>query len=56
MNYGLRHGTVLKLTSGRSSSASYELTDGKEYIRVVSTMACNIHEAVDPTDAATTTY
>jgi len=36
-NYGLRHGTVLKLTSGSSSSASAAFTAGTEYIRVVST-------------------
>jgi len=34
MNYGLRHGTVLKLTSGASSSSSSAFTDGTEYIRV----------------------
>jgi len=56
MNYGLRHGTVLKLTSAASSSASDAFTDGTEYIRVVSTIACHIHVAVSPTAAATTTY
>ena len=56
MNYGLRHGTVLKLTSGSSSSASAAFTDGTEYIRVVSTIACHIHVAVSPTAAVTTTY
>jgi hypothetical protein len=56
MNYGLRHGTVLKLTSGSSSSASAAFTDGTEYIRVVSTIACHIQVAVSPTAAATTTY
>ena len=56
MNYGLRHGTVLKLTSASSSSASDAFTDGTEYIRVVSTIACHIHVAVSPTAAATTTY
>ena len=54
MNYGLRHGTVLKLTSGSSSSASAAFTDGTEYIRVVSTIACHIQVAVSPTAAATT--
>ena len=54
MNYGLRHGTVLKLTSGSSSSASSAFTDGTEYIRVVSTIACHIQVAVSPTAAATT--
>ena len=47
MNYGLRHGTVLKLTSGSSSSASDAFTDGTEYIRVVSTIACHIKVAVE---------
>ena len=56
MNYGLRHGTVLKLTSAASSSASDAFTDGTEYIRVVSTIACHIHVAVSPTAATTTTY
>ena len=56
MNYGLRHGTVLKLTSGASSSSSSAFTDGTEYIRVVSTIACHIHVAVSPTAAVTTTY
>ena len=56
MNYGLRHGTVLKLTSAASSSASDAFTDGTEYIRVVSTIACHIHVAVSPTAAVTTTY
>ena len=56
MNYGLRHGTVLKLTSGSSSSASAAFTDGTEYIRVVSTIACHIQVEVSPTAAATTTY
>ena len=56
MNYGLRHGTVLKLTSASSSSASDAFTDGTEYIRVVSTIACHIHVAVSPTAAVTTTY
>ena len=56
MNYGLRHGTVLKLTSASSSSASSAFTDGTEYIRVVSTIACHIHVAVSPTAAVTTTY
>jgi len=55
MNYGLRHGTVLKLTSGSSSSASSAFTDGTEYIRVVSTIACHIKVAVAPTAAVTTT-
>jgi hypothetical protein len=56
MNYGLRHGTVLKLTSASSSSASAAFSDGTEYIRVVSTIACHIHVAVSPTAAVTTTY
>ena len=56
MNYGLRHGTVLKLTSASSSSASAAFTDGTEYIRVVSTIACHIQVAVSPTAAVTTTY
>ena len=56
MNYGLRHGTVLKLTSAASSSESDAFTDGTEYIRVVSTIACHIHIAVSPTAAVTTTY
>jgi hypothetical protein len=42
MNYGLRHGTVLKLTSGATSSLSAAFTDGTEYVRVVSTIACHI--------------
>ena len=54
MNYGLRHGTVLKLTSGSTSSLSSAFTDGTEYIRVVSTIACHIHIAVAPTAAVTT--
>ena len=49
MNYGLRHGTVLKLTSGATSSLSAAFTDGTEYVRVVSTIACHIHVAVAPT-------
>jgi len=56
MNYGLRHGTVLKLVSADSSSLSGAFTDGTEYIRVVSTIACHIHIAVAPTAAVTTTY
>ena len=56
MNYGLRHGTVLKLTSGSSSSASSAFTDGTEYIRVVSTIATYIQIAVSPTAAASTAY
>jgi len=56
MNYGLRHGTVLKLVSADSSSLSAAFTDGTEYIRVVSTIACHIHIAVAPTAAVTTTY
>jgi len=56
MNYGLRHGTVLKLTSASSSSASSAFTDGTEYIRVVSTIACHILVATTPTAATTTTY
>ena len=48
-NYGLRHGTVLKLTSGSSSSASSAFTAGTEYIRVVGTIACHIHVAGSPT-------
>jgi ABC-type Fe3+-siderophore transport system permease subunit len=56
MNYGLRHGTVHKLTSGSSSSASSAFSANIEYIRVVGTVACHIHVAVSPTAAATTTY
>ena len=56
MNYGLRHGTVLKLTSASSSSASDAFTDGTAYIRVVSTIACHIHIPVSPTVVSTTTY
>jgi hypothetical protein len=56
MNYGLRHGTVLKLTSGATSSLSAAFTDGTEYVRVVSTIACHIHVAVAPTAAVTTSY
>ena len=56
MNYGLRHGTVLKLTSGSSSSASSAFTANIAYIRVVSTIACHIQVAVSPTAAITTTY
>ena len=56
MHYGLRHATVLKLTSGATSSLSSAFTDGTEYIRVVSTIACHIHIDVAPTAAATTTY
>ena len=55
MNYGLRHGTVLKLTSGSSSSARSAFTDGTEYVRVVSTIACHIHVAVSPTATTSTT-
>ena len=56
MNYGLRHGTVLKLTSASSSSASSAFTDGTEYIRVVSTIACHILVATTPTATTSTTY
>ena len=56
MNYGLSHGTVHKLTSGSSSSASSAFSANIEYIRVVGTVACHIHIAVSPTAAATTTY
>ena len=56
MNYGLRHGTVQKLVSAASSSLSAAFTDGTEYIRVVSTIACHIHIAVAPTAAVATTY
>ena len=56
MNYGLRHGTVLKLTSGSSSSASAAFTDSIKYIRVVSTIACHIVINKDPTAAVTDTY
>ena len=56
MNYGLRHGTVLKLTSAASSSASDAFTDGTEYIRVVSTIACHILVATTPTATTSTTY
>lgn len=53
-NYGLRHGTVLKLTSGSTSSASSAFTAGTEYIRVVSTIACHIHVAGSPTATTST--
>lgn len=53
-NYGLRHGTVLKLTSGSSSSSSAVFTAGTEYVRVVSTIACHIHVAGTPVAAVTT--
>ena len=56
MNYGLRHGTVLKLTSAASSSASAAFTDSIKYIRVVSTIACHIVVNKTPTAAVTTTY
>jgi len=56
MNYGLRHGTVLKLTSGSSSSASAAFPDSTKYIRVVSTIACHIVINKDPTAAVTNTY
>jgi len=49
MNYGLRHGTVHKLTSGSSSSASSAFSANIEYIRVLGTVACHIHIAVSPT-------
>ena len=53
MNYGLRHGTVLKLTSGSSSSASSAFSANISYIRVVGTIACHIHIAVSPTATKT---
>jgi len=56
MNVALRHGTVLKLTSGSSSSASAAFGANTEYVRVVSTINCHIHVAVSPTAAVTTTY
>ena len=56
MNYGLRHGTVHKLTSGSSSSASSAFSANIEYIRVVGTIACHIHIAVSPTATTSTTY
>jgi len=56
MNYGLRHGTVLKLTSAASSSASAAFPDSTKYIRVVSTIACHIVVNKTPTAAVTTTY
>ena len=55
MNYGLRHGTVHKLTSGSSSSASSAFSANIEYIRVVGTIACHIHIAVSPTATTSTT-
>jgi hypothetical protein len=55
-NYAQRHGTVLKLTSGSSSSASGAFGANINYIRVVSTIACHIHIAKSPTAAVTTTY
>ena len=56
MNQGLRYGTVLKLTSAASSSASAAFTDSIKYIRVVSTIACHIVVNKSPTAAITTTY
>ena len=56
MNYGLRHGSVLKLTSAATTSASSAFSDGTEYIRVVSTINCHIHVAVSPTATVTTSY
>jgi len=56
MNYGLRHGTVHKLTSGSSSSASSAFSANISYIRVVGTIACHIHIAVSPTATTSTTY
>ena len=56
MNYALRHGVTLQLTSGSSNTRSDAFTDETEYIRVVSTIACHIQVAVAPTAAATTTY
>jgi len=56
MNYGLRYGTVLKLTSAASSSASAAFPDSTKYIRVVSTIACHIVVNKSPTAAITTTY
>ena len=53
-NYGLRHGTVLKLTSGSSSSASSAFTAGTEYIRVIGTIACHIHVAKSATATTST--
>jgi|TARA_R110000765_G_scaffold265772_6_gene365235 hypothetical protein len=55
-NYAQRHGTVLKLTSASSSSASGAFGANINYIRVVSTIACHIHIAKSPTAAVTTTY
>jgi len=55
MNYGLRHGTVLKLTSGSSSSASAAFSANIAYIRVVSTIACHINIGVSPTATTSTT-
>jgi hypothetical protein len=55
-NYGLRHGTVLKLTSGSSSTASDAFTAGTQYIRVVSTIDCHIAISKAPTAAVTTTF
>ena len=54
MNYALRHGVTLKLTSGSSNTRSDAFTDGTEYIRVVSTIACHIAVGVTPTAAVTT--
>ena len=55
-NYGLRHGAVLKLTSGNSSTASDVFTAGTQYIRVVSTIDCHIAVSKAPTAAITTTF
>ena len=55
-NYGLRHGAVLKLTSGNSSTASAAFTAGTQYIRVVSTIDCHIAVSKAPTAAITTTF
>ncbi len=55
-NYAQRHGTVLKLTSGSSSSASAAFGANINYIRVVSTIACHIHIAGTPVAAVTTSY
>jgi len=54
MNYALRHGVTLKLTSGSSNTRSAAFTDGTEYVRVVSTIACHIAVGVAPTAAVTT--
>ena len=54
MNYGLRHGVTLKVTSASSNARTDAFTDGTEYVRVVSTIACHIAVGVAPTAAVGT--